>query len=333
MVPVVQILLADGSSGPATQLYSCDPTTDPNQCKVDLAKNLGALQDLINTTAQAAAGTYDTIRVMSCTSGQGGSATSNPIDYTADVTGKAVIGPNTYVTDPAATGGVSIDSTGSLKPQAVTLGFSGCARDYPLPTPITLKDGDTFTLSLYIDLADIAWIEDSGSTTPQTWLPSGCVRDANATTPTAPAGPFVCLNYADVAAAPGDVPPTLKRYLVLDGATDPSTITGAPTGGLFGIYYDANGNALSGYTRFYFNQTYASLGFMPATPFRSIAANSDGTTLNVATFGSSATGSGYFEAGSFPIDGGYSDTYTSSDGDPSICAVGQSCPYTAKVLP
>lgn len=331
-VPVVQILLADGNSGPATELYRCDPSTDPNACKVDLAKNLTAFQDLINATAQAAVGTYDTIRVMTCTDGQGGGSGSNPVDYTADVTGQAVIGGTTYVTDPNAAGGVSVDTSGSPAPQPVAVGFSGCGRDYPLPSPITLQDGDTVTLSLYIDLADMAWIESTGGSAAQTWFPSGCTQDPNSSSPPMPDGAFVCLSYPDLAAAPGDAAPTLTRYLVLDGTTDPSTIAGTPTAGLFGIYFDANGDPLSGYTRFYFDQTYQSLGYMPGTPFKSITANGDGTTLSVASFGSSATGPGYFEATDFPLAGG-NGSYTSSDFDPGICPNGGPCPYTAKLLP
>jgi hypothetical protein len=329
-VPILQILLSDSGSGAQTELFHCDPNSDPNACKVDLAQNLQAFQDLINTTAQAAAGTYDTVHVVTCTDGQGGSSTSNPIDYTADVTGQAVIGGNTFVTDPTAAGLVGLDNSGSPNPKPVTVGFSGCARDFPLPAPITLQDGQGFTLSLYIDPADIAWIDANPSGNPQTWLPSGCARDANSATPQPPSGPFVCLGYPDLAAAPGDTAPTLERYLVVDGTFDPATMA-VRSGGVFGLYFDANGNPLSGYTRFYFDQYPGRLGYMPGTPFKSITDNNDGT-LTLSSFGSSATGPGYFEANDFPTAGGNGD-YTSSDYDPSICLNGGPCSYTAKLLP
>ena len=328
-VPILQILLSDSGSGGQTELFHCDPSGDPNACKVDLAHNLQAFQDLINTTAQAAAGTYDTVHVVTCTSGQGGSSASNPIDYTADVTGQAVIGGYAFVTDPTAAGLVSLDNSGTRNPKPVTVGFSGCARDFPLPAPITLQDGQSFTLSLYIDLADIAWIDANSSGNTQTWLPSGCARAANTTTPTAPSGPFVCLGYPDLAAAPGDTAPTLKRYLVVDGTTDPAAMA-VRSGGIFGLYFDANGNPLSGYTRFYFDQYPSQLGYMPGTPFKSISDNNDGT-LALSSFGSSAIGPGYFEASDFPIAGG-SGQYTTSDPG-ATCSSGGPCSYTAKLLP
>ncbi len=280
-VPILQIVLTDSGSGGQTELFHCDPSGDPNACKVDLAHNLQAFQDLINTTAQAAAGTYDTVHVVTCTSGQGGSSTSNPIDYTADVTGQAVIGGNTFVTDPTAAGLVSLDNSGTRNPKRVTVGFSGCARA------------------------------------------------ANTTTPTAPSGPFVCLGYPDLAAAPGDTAPALKRYLVVDGTTDPAAMA-VRSGGVFGLYFDANGNPLSGYTRFHFDQYPSQLGYMPGTPFKSITDNNDGT-LTLSSFGSSAIGPGYFKTSDFPIAGG-SGQYTTSDPG-ATCSSGGPYSYTAKLLP
>lgn len=324
-VPVLGIYLRDSATNAATQIYSCDPTSDPNGCRVDLVNNLSGFQDVINSTAQAAAGTYDTITVQNCTNGKGGSATSNPIDYTADVTGEATINGTRYYTDPTQPGLVS---PGSAAAQAVSVGFSGCASDYALPSPIVLADGDAFTLSLYIDLAGIAWIDNG--VWNLSWMPSGCARDPSASTPTAPSAPFVCLSYPDVGAAPGDLPPTLKRYLVVDGTTVPTALQ---SGAVFGIYYDANGNPLSGYTRPFYEQTVVQLGFQPATPFASLAANADGTTLTVKSFGSTSSGPGYFESGDFPIDGNAAGTYTTSDPGQTVCTSGGPCDFAASVNP
>lgn len=331
-VPVLQITLMDSGSGAATQLYACDPTTDPNACRVDFAQNLSAFQDLINTTAQAAAGTYDTVQMVTCTHGSGGSSTSNPIDYTAKVSGQALIGTTTYVTDPSQTspnGLVSAVASGAApSPKAVTVGFSGCARDYRLPAPVTLTDGQSFTLSLYVDLADIAWIDANPAQMGQTWLPSGCARDDSGSAPAMPQGPFVCLGYPDLAAAPGATAPVLKRYLVVDGTSVPTL---PRSGAIFGIYFDAANRPLSGYTRFLFEQAPVALGFMPGTPFKTISLNADGATLSVESFGSSATGPGYFTASDFPIAGGAGQYTTSNPG--SACSSGGPCPYDAKLLP
>lgn len=58
-----------------------------------------------------AGGTYDSVRLATCTDGQGG-GTSHPIDYTAGVAGEASIIGSTYVTGPNAAALVSIDTSG-----------------------------------------------------------------------------------------------------------------------------------------------------------------------------------------------------------------------------
>ncbi|MDH5444341.1 MAG: hypothetical protein OEY52_02220 [Gammaproteobacteria bacterium] len=254
--PIKEISLGSSTDSTAyASLYSCSGTLA--DCMVNIADNT-ALASLLSASVSISAGTYDQIKISSCTT-EGG--------YTAQVQGQVTLGSTTYYTasgaDPLTT------SVGSLGP--VTLSYSGCVSTYKLPTPVVVTAGSTVHVSLYINLVNITWAKLGTKT-----IPSGCTENTGKTM-------SVCSAYPDVVPYVGTTTPTVEIYhLKANGG-------GAGTeGGQILLLFDASDNILGGFSRRLFSQNSVALSQFD-TPLKTFTKNGDGITYTIENYGSSTT--------------------------------------------
>ena len=275
------------------EVYSC--AADSNDgCLVDLAGP--ALQDLLAARAVTVrAGTYDRVEIYTC---------KQEGQYHTYVTGSVTLGGVAYQTK---TTGV-LDTAGAAEP--VRVGYTGCARSYPLPTPVVVTDtaGAPIAFRLYFDIRDVAWASLGGLETAAGWIPGGCAgpRPGDPATGGTPA-PFLCTGYPDVAGVVDSLPPVLERYRINDGATI----------GL--LFLASSGQFVGGFSRRFFQEgAAANPRFNADTPVDEWVDNGDGT-YRLSTYGG-------FGPGGVPVDhyvvmpafrrAGHSGSATARDAEP-----------------
>jgi hypothetical protein len=287
-VPIRAIVLRSGNT--SAEVYRCAADTNDG-CLVDLAGP--ALQDLLGATpATVRAGTYTAIEIYTC--GEEGS-------YHGFLTGSVALAGSSWVTRVAGV----LDSIGTAEP--VQLEYSGCARSYPLPSPLVIGDsaGAPVALKLYFDMRDLAWASLGANETAGGWIPGGCAGPRPGSSPAV--APFLCTGYPDVAGVVDSLVPTVERYRINEGAT-------------IGLIFKAStGEFVGGFSRRYFEHGVASNpGFNADTPVNEWVANGDGTYL-LSTFGGSGPGGmavgHYFSAPAFQR-ADHSGTATPSSGVP-----------------
>src|SRR6185436_5981770 len=144
--------------------------------------------------------------------------------------------------------------------------------------PLVVSDsaGAPVAFRLYFDIRDLAWASLGGSETSGGWLPGGCAgpRPSEGAT----ALPYLCTGYPDVAGVVDNLPPTIERYRINDGAT-------------IGLLFLASGGQfVGGYSRRFFAEgADAHPGFNADTPVDEWAANGNGSYL-LSTFGGGGPG-------------------------------------------
>lgn len=258
VVPVTEISLQNGENG-GSLLYECTGTLA--DCGIDITDQ--AALDNLSTGASIEPGTYDRIGVGTC---------RDEGNYDATVEGSVDISGTMYYTVTPSTPGTSdILSTNSADLGPVTVNYSGCKNEYHLADPITVAEGETVTVNLFVNLENIAWARTSDSSS----VPSGCQNNNLGGN-----NQVVCMAYPDVVAYIGAVTPDIQTYHVDIGST-------GEIDGQFILMFNGDGSPIGGFSRPYYNATNTGAsGF--DTPLRTLESNGDGS-YTLGNYGSSAT--------------------------------------------
>ncbi|MBT5855052.1 hypothetical protein HOH87_00260 [bacterium] len=274
-VPIRGIYLHSSTDNQGAEIYNCSGDSEAD-CLVDVASQT-ELDNLINT-AEITTGTYDQIQVSTC---------KDEGEYNAQIKGAVTLGSTSYVTD---SGDQPLKTTGDADYATVT--FTGCSKNYDLPTDLTVVEGETVSVKLFVALTNIAWGKTGAVT-----VPSGCIAGTGDSF-------SVCMAYPDVAAYIGTASPTVETYHLSEGS---GAAESAAAGQLI-IMFDADDNLIGGMSRRLFSETSVSMGTNFDTPLRRIT-KLDGGNLDLENFGSSADDY-YFKIDSFPRSthsGNYND--------------------------
>jgi hypothetical protein len=256
VIPVTEITLRNGDSG-GSQLYSCTGTLA--DCGVDITDATALAALAASSTIDA--GTYDRIAVGTC---------RDEGSYDATISGSVnVDGVDYYTTTPATPGTSNVLSTVAADLGPVTVNYSGCVSEYLLSSPITVADGDSIVVNLFVNLENIAWARTRSASS----IPSGCQNNGT--------DQVVCMAYPDVVAYIGAATPSVQTYHVsVQGSTN-------VTDGQFILLFNADGSTIGGFTRPYYGPASSGTsGF--DTPLRTFSANGDGT-YTLGNYGGSAT--------------------------------------------
>ncbi len=296
-VPIRSISLNTSVSGGGSEIYSC--AADSNDaCLVELVGT--ALQNLLTSAGAktVSAGTYTHVQISTCKSEQ-------------VYQGKIIASGKT---DPAGGGSTLYTQASSgtltsnvLDKGAATVHFTGCSRTYPLPVPVTVTDKSTVNVKLYFDIRDIrdiAFFGDVGG--GQAYYAGGY----SFVYPAAPTSTYVGVNYLDVAGTIDSGTPTIERYRVTAAAGDIGTI---------GLIFTSGGSYIGGFSRSFFSvdTTQASNRFV--TPIQTFTETSTGV-YTLQNYGSSNTGSGYFNTTAFTRASASGVAFTDKDGNASTYA-------------
>lgn len=261
VVPITEITLKNGDSN-SSVIYTCSGTLA--DCGVNIADS--AVLAALAQNASIDPGTYDRISVGTC---------RDEGSYQAAVTGSADLpgyGGVHYTTTPAIPGTDDVLSTNSADSGPVTVTYSGCSNDYFLRTPITIEEGDSVKVNLFVNLENIAWMRGSNSAS----IPSGCLNNSNGGND----NQVVCMAYPDVVAFIGSTTPTVQTYYVaVEGSSS--------FAGQFILLFHADGSPIGGFTRPYYHNGSPGDNAGFDTPFRTFSDNGDGT-YTLGNYGSSA---------------------------------------------
>jgi hypothetical protein len=270
--PIRGIYLIDSSTQHQARLYECAGNSEA-QCLVDVADNtaLAALFD--SQSASIDAGSYDSIQISTC---------KDEGEYNIRVKGSVTLGGTLYYTAlttiASGTDGTlsSTDplSTSSNDLDYATVRHAGCAKTYTLPEKVTVKDGDSIKVNLFMAMQNVAFARLTSNA-----VPGGCVQN-NA------GNESVCVSYPEVVPYVGTVSPVLETYHVTRSQAD---TTAANADGQILLIVDTLDNILGGFSRRLYSQTSSGGGSGYDTPLRTISKNSGGTSYNVENYGSSAT--------------------------------------------
>ncbi len=154
----------------------------------------------------------------------------------------------------------------------VTVNYSGCVNEYILSNPVTVADGDSIMVNLFVNLENIAWARTFVSNS----IPSGCQNNELGDDNQA-----ICMAYPDIVAYIGAATPTVQTYHVsVEGSSN-------STDGQFILLFNPDGSPIGGFTRPYYDPASSDApGF--DTPLRTFSSNGDGT-YTLGNYGSSAT--------------------------------------------
>lgn len=259
VIPITEITLRNGDSG-GSPLYSC--TGSLAECGVDITDSTALTA--LSASASIATGTYDRIAVGTC---------RNEGNYDATITGTTIItGTTYYTTTPTIPGESDVLSTNSTDLGPVTVNYSGCSNEYLLNSPITVAEGDSIVVNLFVNLENIAWAKSDNSSS----IPSGCQNNSGGNNTQ-----VVCMAYPDVVASIGTASPTVQTYHV--------SVEGSPKKvGQFVLLFNEDGSPLGGFTRPFYNELPLNDPSGFDTPLRTFSSNGDGT-YTLGNYGSSAT--------------------------------------------
>ncbi|MDA1353657.1 MAG: hypothetical protein O3A01_04190 [bacterium] len=241
-------------------VYSCIGTDE--DCYADVIST--ASLDSIVGDAAIAPGTYDTIRMETCRDD------GYTVKIKADI--DDVSGSDYYTSSE----NVLIEGSGT--PEYATVFFDGCSRNYDLPTELTISDGDTIELKLFVNTDLIAWIDAGGSDL------GGCVTNN--------AGNALCVGYPDVAPAIGNTTVTTEVYRINESGSD------LTAGGRIVLFVNGDDEIIGGITRRLFDHTANDLSVNFDTPIKCISQNSGSDTYILENYGSSRD-SFYFRMSAF----------------------------------
>ena len=268
-VPIFDITLS--GSDRTGQIYTCKAGTNDG-CLVELTGT--ALSNLIDADAVSIEeGTYDSVTIGTCRSD----------GYEAKITASGQI-PGSEETYYTQAGESALSTSISNKGEA-TVYFSGCSRVYPLPSPITISEGDAVSVKLYFDITDIAFFGDgtNDSNSGKAVYAGGSSYPYNPNS--TPNTTFVGVNYLDVAGTIDTGSPSIKRFRITS-TKNQTTVTQATVG----FFYNSKNKYFGGYTRSYYSSTSTDGHNSFVTPVR-VFENNGNDTYKVENYGESSTSS------------------------------------------
>lgn len=238
-------------------LYDCSGTT-AEACEVELVGP--ALQNLLtggeNTGSLDSGKSYSSVMIATCPAG--------PTNYKAKLKAKATVAGTLYYTK---TGSQYMTSTES-EYGAVEITFNTC-RNYTVLSPPIVYSGGVVTVSLYIDLRNIAHVFGTGSS-----LYGGTGNlQCSLSQGTVPSGsPYICLEYPNVGGTISTGTPTIERYKLANVGQSSM----APQ--LVGFFFDSDGQPIGGFNRAYITEVTSQTSTL-TTPAAFKKTRFDGTNL------------------------------------------------------
>jgi hypothetical protein len=274
-VPIRSIALTETVGTSGVTVYECAAGTNDG-CLVELA-DATSLENLLTGAGATsiAAGTYNGVQISTCL---------DEGSYTAKIKASGKIDPSgggsTYYTQ--ATSGALTTTLADYG--TATVHFTGCSRNYPLPSPVTVTDGASVDVKLYFDMRDIAFFGDAAA--GEAYFAGGYSYEY----PAVPPGTYVGVNYLDVAGTVDSGTPTIERYRITTSTGQRATI---------GLMFTSGGDYFGGFSRSYFDTATTQAHNSFVTPIQTFEVDSTGTTYTLKNYGSSATGDGYFNTTGF----------------------------------
>lgn len=283
-VPLHGLSLENSTSNASTPLYQC-PTENSGDdagmldmnsedggsgdewlighCLIDMADD-AALEQLFSSPIAIKPGTYDRIRVYTCTPGAQ--------SYSTFVKGEIRLSGTTYYT---TSGGSSVLTTERANYRHTRVEYAGCASDVPLPQPVAIAADDSIDISAFFSLRDIAWATITGNGPP-----GGCSFSAGH-------GQSVCTALPIPVAYIGGDTPTLETYFVTEDQAD---LEAHKAGGQMLILRTGTGAAFGGWARELYSATsqHPSVGY--DTPIHSIKRNTGTESWFIETYGGGGPG-------------------------------------------
>ncbi len=257
-VPLRGVFISNDNNMNTSGFRDCTPSAN-DDCMIDVV-DPKKLQEAFNVTSSIKPGTYKYLTVQTC---------KMEGTYQAKVKGIVTLNNVTYYTssgdDPLSTNESDLDY--------VTLTYSGCQRNYDLPQEVTVSNGGTLDVSLFIPVKNIAWA-DLGPNP----IPSGCKHNQANTM-------SVCMAYPDVTPYVGDITPRLESYSIYNPMNAPDTASGNIL-----LMFDYNDQIIGGTTRRLYLPTSLN-DFNFDTPLRIMNKNEDGS-YHIENFGGSGSTSG-----------------------------------------